>query len=304
MPRIRPSDLTWLLAPAKLNLGLEVVGPRPDGKHEVATILQSIDLADTITLTPSRRGIYTPLPGEKPSTDLVARALRLARKELGIELAAAVKLEKQIPIAAGLGGGSSDAGSLLGLIGEVAGLLPEEVEQVAAQLGSDVPFFVEGGTALATGSGTDLEPLPTPSSLWFVVAVPDLTIPDKTRRLYAALTPDDFSDGAATQAQAERLRRSQPLDLKLLRNAFARPLREYEPVRKAEAALRDAGAKVVLPCGAGPALFAPFDKDRAAVETAERLRGVMPHVFVCAPIESGIREAFITTLPAEANDIT
>ncbi|HET7035084.1 MAG TPA: 4-(cytidine 5'-diphospho)-2-C-methyl-D-erythritol kinase [Thermomicrobiaceae bacterium] len=300
MPRMRPADLTLLFAPAKLNLGLEVLGPRPDGKHEVVTILQAVDLADVITLTPTRRGSYTPLPGEKSSTDLVARALRLARRELGIELAAAVKLEKHIPIGAGLGGGSSDAGSLLGMIGDVVGLLPEEIEQAAASLGSDVPFFVQGGTALAAGSGTELDPIPRPPrDSWFVVVVPDLTIPDKTRRLYAALTPDDYSDGAATREQAERLRRGRLLDLTLLRSAFARPLREYEPVREAEAALRAAGARVVLPSGAGPALFAPFGKERAAVKAAQRLDGVVPQVFVCAPIEAGIQQAFLTPLPAD-----
>ena len=273
-----------LRAPAKLNLGLEVLGRRADGYHQLVTILQAVDIVDVIRMTPADEPRYEPLPGELPQTDLLARALTLARDELGIELAAEVTLEKHIPVAAGLGGGSSDAGTLLGALGQLAGVPVDRAERAAAKLGSDVPFFVRGGTALATGTGTWLTPLLALPGVWFVVAVPDLRLPDKTRRLYAALRPADYSDGSQTLEQASRLRRGLPLDPSLLRNAFTRALMDFEPVRAACRALRESGAETVLPSGAGPALFATFASRQGAEAAARQLRQFVPRAFACAPL--------------------
>ena len=264
-------ELTWeltLLAPAKLNLGLEVIRKRPDGYHEVVTILQTVSLFDRLKLSPAETLDYEPPPGI--TDDLVARALdELSRRS--IEVAARIRLEKQIPVAAGLGGGSSDAGTLLGALA-LARVPHALVDEVAAGLGSDVPFFVRGGgTAVATGRGIELEPLPTPAG-WFVIVVPRLHLPEKTRRLYQALDPDDFSDGSATRAQAERLRQGLPLDPELIRNPFMRVLESFPEVRKAAEALREAGAHWVWPTGTGPALFSFFLSVEHAAAVAETLR--------------------------------
>jgi len=237
-------------APAKLNLGLEVLGRRPDGYHDIVTILQTIDLCDELQFEPAEACDYR--SPAALSDDLVARALRLLRPH-GIELAARLRLSKRIPLAAGLGGGSSDAGTLLGIVAR-AGVPRHLVEEIAHQLGSDVPFFLDGGTALARGRGTELEPLPPPAG-FFVLVVPRLTLASKTRQLYAALTPADYSDGSATLRQAERLRGGRGLDPALVRNAFVRPLLAFREVQRALDAFAAAGAGWAWPSGAGPTIF-------------------------------------------------
>lgn len=289
--RIELSGPLTLFAPAKLNLGLEVIGRRPDGYHEIVTILQTVSLFDRLELAPAAALDYEPPPGI--ADDLVARALdELSRR--GIEVAARIRLEKQIPVAAGLGGGSSDAGTVLGALA-VAGVPESLVYEIAAELGSDVPFFVRGGTALATGRGTELEPLLTPHG-WFVVVVPRLRLPDKTRQLYQALEPGDFSDGAATRAQAERLRQGLPLDPELIRNPFMRILASHPEVRQAADALHAAGARWVWPTGAGPALFAlarnfAHARNLARVVTLPELE-----VFVCTVIGAGLNRERVKRL--------
>lgn len=253
-----------LRAPAKLNLGLEISGKRPDGYHEIVTILQTIDLCDEIVMTPADHFSYTPDPRVPPPDDLILRVLDLARARLGLSVRAHLRLEKHIPISAGLGGGSSDAGTLLATIGELAGVSEHELLAIAAELGSDVPFFIRGGTALATGTGTDLEPLPRCDPLSMVLVVPEVEIPRKTATLYASLASNDFSDGKATRQIANQISRGGPIDPALLQNAFAHALDAYAPIRAARDALLQAGAKVVLPSGAGPSLIGIFPDQQSA----------------------------------------
>lgn len=246
-------------APAKINLGLEIIGKRPDGYHEIVTILQTIDLCDYIVLMPADRFAYTLDLRIPPHDDLILRTVDLIRARLGVSLQAHLRLEKQIPLAGGLGGGSSNAGTLLAAIGELAGIPMTDLIPIAAELGSDVPFFLYGGTVLATGTGTDLELLPSPSApLPLVLVIPDVEIPRKTATLYASLTTDDFSDGGATRQVANQLRQGNALDVTMLQNAFARALYAYAPIREARDELKQAGADVVLPSGAGPSLVGIF----------------------------------------------
>jgi len=260
-----------LPAPAKLNLGLEVLGRRADGYHEIVTILQAVDLCDELLFEPSPTLDYQPPSGI--SDDLVARTLLLLERH-GITLAARLRLFKRIPLAAGLGGGSSDAGTLLGAVLRT-GVPADLVVSIARTLGSDVPFFLEGGTALARGRGTELEPLPAPDG-FFVLVVPALALPSKTRQLYAALTPADYSDGRATVRQAERLRTGQGLDPLLVRSAFVRPLLRFGEVQRVLEAFQAAGAPWAWPSGAGPTIFTWC----AERERAEAIaRGLARHGF-------------------------
>jgi 4-diphosphocytidyl-2-C-methyl-D-erythritol kinase len=265
MTDLRLAKPLRLLAPAKINLGLEITGKRPDGYHEIVTILQTIDLCDEIVLTPAERFAYTRDPRFPLQDDLILRTLDLVRARLGLSLLADLRVHKQIPLAGGLGGGSSDAGTLLAAIGRLAGISDAELLPIAAELGSDVPFFLRGGTALATGSGTDLEPLPSPSTPFpLVLVVPDVGIPRKTATLYASLTAGDFSDGELTRQIANQLRQVNPIDRAMLQNAFARALDAYAPIREARDALERAGANVVLPSGAGPSLIGIFPSQESA----------------------------------------
>ena len=136
-----------------------------------------------------------------------------------------------------------------------------------------MPFFLNGPTALATGIGERLEPLPPPAEIWFVLIRPAIDLDGKTARLYRALTPADWSDGARTRAQAARLRAGLPLDATLLVNVFRRPLlSEFPAVAEAEAALLAAGAPTILPAGSGPTLAAICSLRAEAESLAARLR--------------------------------
>ena len=169
--------------PAKINLGLWILGKRADGYHEIDTILQTIALEDEITLEPAREGLALttrgiPIPGDAPN--LVTRAWDLLVERAGGRLPRGIRatLTKRIPVGAGLGGGSSDAaGFLLGadrLLG--LGLTAEELRALAARLGSDVPFFLRGGTARATGRGDMVRQLCPIDPLWIVLVSPPVAI--------------------------------------------------------------------------------------------------------------------------------
>lgn len=250
-------------APAKVNLGLEVVARRADGYHEIVTILQTISLADRFEWRDTGRPfVYRGPAGVPPEVDLVARSLALApdRETWCGEL----RVIKQIPTAAGLGGGSSDAAVALRLA------LPDAdaatLAAHAARLGSDVPFFLgPSGRALATGTGTTLVALPS-SSLWLVLVTPTLEIAGKTAALYGGLSPADFSDGQAVRALAASNVWPQEMP-----NAFRRQLLGYPEVRYAYESLRWAGATHVTASGAGPTVFALVRNRAEAAAIAARM---------------------------------
>lgn len=242
------------IAPAKVNLTLEVLRRRDDGYHDVRTILQTIELHDEITAADS------PRPDQLPQKyELVTRAAEAILRRAGRDLAPSLRITKRIPLAAGLGGGSTDAAATLRLLNRHGslGLDDEALHEIAASLGSDVPFFLRGGTALGEGRGEIITPLPDAPPAWIVLLVPGLVLEDKTRRMYAALEPDDFSDGSRTQALADHLRAGGPLDDLLLHNAFERAAHEmFRGLDTYRDWMQQAGARRVHLSGAGPALFA------------------------------------------------
>lgn len=168
---------TSLEAPAKINLVLELMGPRPDGYTEIQTIFQTLDLVDLVEVTRLGAGGGLRLAvseglGCPPEENLVWRAARSFLDRAGLGEGLAIRLEKRIPHGAGLGGGSSDAAALLRALDELfPGALPREgLSSIAAGLGADVPYFLEGGLALGTGRGDRLRPLPELPPLWLVLA--------------------------------------------------------------------------------------------------------------------------------------
>lgn len=279
---------------AKINLGLEIVGRRADGYHDLVTIFQTIELTDTLTIAPAPPGVLTldadpALGGEQ---NLILRAARALAAHSGSGAGAALTLTKGIPVAAGLGGGSSDAAATLSGLRALWGLATsdEELVALATQLGADVPFFLRGGTALATGIGERLTALPPLAETWFVTVTPQLDLPpDKTRRLYAALGPNDLSDGARTQAQAARLRRGDPPDLALLVNSFAAPLiRLFPALTLWQDRLLAAGAPFVLPSGSGPTLYTIAPSAAAADALARALADAPAQVTVARSVATGV----------------
>jgi 4-diphosphocytidyl-2-C-methyl-D-erythritol kinase len=252
-----------LKAPAKINLTLEVLRKRPDGFHEVRSVLQAIDLGDVFHIS-SGEGISfkCDMPGWSAEASLVSRAVGLLREVTGCQKGARINIEKCIPLMSGLGGDSSGAAAVLRGLKKFwgLGLPPEKLRQIAARLGSDVPFFLEGGTVLATGRGEVITPLPSLPEMWVVVVMPDFPVPPgKTGRLYAALKQSYYTDGVITQNLADALHKGLMFHHDMLFNTFENVAFDCFPgldVYKEH--LVKLGAPFVHLAGSGPALFTMF----------------------------------------------
>jgi 4-diphosphocytidyl-2-C-methyl-D-erythritol kinase len=174
------TDETLWPAPAKLNLFLHVTGRRPDGYHELQTVFQLIDLCDTIAISIREDGrIERPdgPPGVDPEADLTVRAARALQQATACRLGATLRVRKRIPMGGGLGGGSSDAATVLLGLNEVwgRGLRVDELARLGLPLGADVPVFVRGSSAWGQGVGEDLQPLELPEA-WYVVIHPGVAV--------------------------------------------------------------------------------------------------------------------------------
>ena len=247
---------------AKVNWVLEVLNRRPDGYHEVRTVIQTIDLCDTLELEPAGE-LCLEAPDEglpSPAENLAMKAARLLQERAVRLSGARIRLSKGIPVAAGLGGGSSDAAAVLRGLNELweLGLEQEALADVAARLGSDVPFFLRGGAALAGGRGERITPLPDIPRQELLIAVPRLTLADKTRRMYSLLTPADYTDGSASERLTDAIRQGRPLNDEHLFNVFDGPaFRTFPELERLRRALLEAGARSVHLAGSGPAVFTP-----------------------------------------------
>jgi 4-diphosphocytidyl-2-C-methyl-D-erythritol kinase len=279
-------------APAKINLHLEVLGLRPDGFHELAMLMQSIDLADTLRLRPSADGLIS-LRCDQPDlptdgTNLIVRAAELLRARSGfVELGAELVLEKRIPIGAGLAGGSSDGAAALVGLNALWGLGfgPETLHTLAAELGSDLPFCIDGGTQLCFGRGERLEPLTLVAPLnWAVLLIKhpavSVSTPWAYRRCRALRGVEYLLEEAAFEQRRQLLRQGPLLNalrqgapLPLLRNdlqAVVEP--EVESVHQGLALLAQAEQAVaVAMSGSGPSLFAVFP----SLELAQAARAAL-----------------------------
>jgi 4-diphosphocytidyl-2-C-methyl-D-erythritol kinase len=274
-----------LTAPAKLNLSLEVIARRPDGYHEIRTILQTIDLADRVAIEAADElSLRTGGAGYAAGPDDDAlKAARLLAKAVGRDLAAAIQIDKRIPAGAGLGGGGSDAAAVLRGLNRLfaLGLSRGRLAELASEAGSDAPFFVYGGAALAEGRGQQVTPLPDIPTAWLVLLVPPLSVPRKTQTMYAALTEADFSDGSRTAALAESIRAGRPVEDAALHNAFERAAAAVFPqLPLYRDGLRRAAGRGVHLAGAGPSLFALCRSETEAREIASRVDGQGAPVYV------------------------
>jgi 4-diphosphocytidyl-2-C-methyl-D-erythritol kinase len=260
--------MTRAPAAAKVNLALVVGPPRDDGKHEVLTVLQRIDLVDRLELKESSELRVEGFEGDT----LVAAALREFARAAGVEPRWRIRIEKRIPVAAGLGGGSSDAATALRLANEtVPEPLPvEELLSIAAGLGADVPFFLTDGPQLGRGDGSELEQLDLPQDFWVVVLLPRTAAKTSTADVYAAF---DARKGPAGFAE----RRSALLD-GLAEVQRPRDLATLPPNDLASSPLtetiRATGAFRADVSGAGPALYGLFHQRKDADGARRALRGL------------------------------
>lgn len=281
-----------LRAPAKVNLTLEVLRRRPDGYHEVATILQAVGLWDELALEEAEAlSFRCSVPELDGADNLVVKAANLLASEGNSNRGAAISLTKRIPVAGGLGGGSADAAAALVGLNALwgLGLSHERLSALAAQLGSDVPFFLSGGTAIATGRGELVTSLPAVRLAWLVVVAPDVTLPRKTASLYGALTAADYAGGRATEHAVARLTKGAALDAAMLVNAFERvAYRVFPSLASFADAMRAAGAERVHLAGSGPSLFTLAPDEASGKAMAERLSAGGLRAWCVPTVASGV----------------
>lgn len=259
-------------AHAKINLTLDVLVRRADGYHELASVMQTIGLHDTLVLHPAPEGevaLACDLPELANDANLALRAAHLIRQMAGCMRGVRIDLLKAIPMQGGLGGGSSDGAAVLVALNQWwdLGLGQDALIDLAAQLGSDVPFFIVGGAARIGGRGEVVAPLVDLPPLWLVVAKPPISIP--TPAVFRALTPADYSDGSATDALIAHIQAGtlpSLTDAALLNALEPGVWRDYPAVAAARDQLLAVGASCVRMSGSGPTLYAPFT-DLAAAAT-------------------------------------
>ena len=277
-----------LQAPAKVNLTLLVSVRRGDGYHDVSTVMQTVDLGDTLTLTGEGRGLtLTCTDPAVPADDsnLVLRAARLFFAEAGLPVPDLhFRLEKRIPSQAGLGGGSSNAASALLALRTLyaPALSDEKLECMAARLGSDVPFFIRGGTMHCTGRGERIAPLPPLTAGWFVIVKPPegFSTPAMYRRLDELPPEPARPDGMTAALESGDIRAVAAA----LYNSFERAVPPDSAVRAIENALRVHGALAAMLSGSGSAVFGLFDREDTARAAANALRARWPLTFVARPV--------------------
>jgi len=265
---------TTLIAPAKINLALYVAGKRPDGYHEVVTVLHRLDLCDELELTLSdSSGICLECPsGRAPHgpDNLAYRAAELFLEKTKVRCGVRMVLHKRIPVAAGLGGGSSDAASVLLGLNRLTGewLSREELARMGAALGSDVPFFVwEVTTARGTGRGDAIEPVDVPAG-WYVVVNPGFGV--STAWVYAHLNLK-LTRGENPFIKFLLNRDSFEID-EILRNDLEEVTgRRYPVIPEIKQALLKLGSRGSLMSGSGPSVFGYFTDETGAEHALERL---------------------------------
>jgi len=275
-----------LRCPAKVNLHLEVLGRRPDGYHELRTLFAAIGVWDELTLAPEASGILrlqveprgvVPEDGE----NLVLRAAALLRPRAPAGAGVAIDLRKRIPVGAGLGGGSADAACALVGIARLWGLEPEgqELDEAAAALGSDVPFFLLGGAAWGRGRGTELTPLPDLPSWWTVLLPGSEAIP--TAAVYGRLASPPVDADASSEVYDPVVRSRVP-PLHEWRNDLEPFVLEGWPeVGRRLAALRGTAPMLAQVSGSGGTVFGLYGDEVTARRAAAALAAWGP---VIAPV--------------------
>ncbi|RPI05719.1 MAG: 4-(cytidine 5'-diphospho)-2-C-methyl-D-erythritol kinase [Ignavibacteriae bacterium] len=261
-----------LRAYAKINIGLHILGKRSDGYHDLETIFHEINCFDELELeqhskiTMTADSILVPVDG----SNLCLKAANLLQKEKHVKRGVIIHLKKNIPIGAGLGGGSSDAAAVLrglNLFWELK-LSDAQLRALAEQIGSDVPFFIEGGTASATGRGEILEPFSLPMPYWIAVVTPLIHI--STAWAYQHLEPG--RNGTAEGYQAKLVKHiSNPKRLaSLIHNDFEQPVfQTYPELNRIKEQLNSQGAVFSLMSGSGSTMVGFFDQEKKALGALE-----------------------------------
>ncbi len=266
-----------VLTPAKVNLTLEVLAKRTDGFHEIRSVIQTIGLCDQLCFSPNSRLVFRcDEPGWLAGKSLVPRAARWLKKASACRKGAIIDIHKKIPLLSGLAGDSSDAAAVLRGLSKLwsLSLPPGNLARLASELGSDVPFFLFGGTALAQGRGEMVSPLPPLPHMWLVLLVPDTTRPEgKTGQLYASLEPKHYTNGRVTEGLVALLTRGGGITQDNLFNVFESIAdNSFDGLDDYRQRFLKAGAKSVHLAGSGPTLFTLTKAKAKAKKIYDRLQ--------------------------------
>jgi 4-diphosphocytidyl-2-C-methyl-D-erythritol kinase len=254
---------------AKVNLALAVLGKRPDGYHEVRTVIQAIDLCDELELRPATKlSLHCEdLDSPPAEQNLIWKSALALSRAAGVSFGAEILLRKRIPVGAGLGGGSSNAAAaLLGLCRLWQLRLPaQELDRIAADLGSDVPFFLHGGVALAEGRGTDVHSLPDLPMVSLVVIFPGIHI--STRDAYRQVTLGLTFEGGAHRIKGfcGQMQRGLGCLAGIFNDFETSILPAYPAIRETKEFLQCRGAIATLLSGSGSAVFGFFLDEESAL---------------------------------------
>jgi 4-diphosphocytidyl-2-C-methyl-D-erythritol kinase len=275
-----PSVTVTIRAHAKINLDLRVLGSRPDGFHELRTVFQAISLHDVVECV-SREGPFAiecdmagvPLDRSNlvwRAADVLWRALRRAGPVRDV----LIRLHKRIPLQAGLGGGSTDASAALLALTRVWGLAvrPNQLTDVAATLGADVPFFLSGGTALGLGRGDEVYPLTDLPRHWIVLLIPGFGV--STAEAYGWYDAERVLARGSSAREPQHVPGPWPSRAAQMINDLEAPIARHHPeLDQMRTALRRAGALAAAMSGSGSTVFGLFQKRREALAAVERLSG-------------------------------
>ena len=264
-------------APAKINLTLEVLGKRNDGYHEIRSVIQTLSFCDLLQITPGKEVEFKGnIPDWSSERSLVIKAVESLKKATGAVKGAKIKIKKRIPLISGLGGDSSDAAAILRGLNQFweLNMPPNKLRDMAQNLGSDVSFFLTGGTALMEGRGETITSLPPIPHHWIILIIPDVSrIPGKTKRLYSMLQPAHFTDGKITDKLAADLKSKGEFNTSLLFNTFENVVfARGEELTNYRDHLLKLGAPNVHLAGSGPTLFTILDKKPQAEDLWKRLK--------------------------------
>ncbi|WP_040285280.1 4-(cytidine 5'-diphospho)-2-C-methyl-D-erythritol kinase [Sporosarcina koreensis] len=270
-------------APAKINLTLDVLQKRPDGYHEVEMIMTTVDLADRVWLKPLDRGIIIRsseryVPNDK--RNLAWQAADLLRKRHHVTEGVEITLDKHIPVAAGLAGGSSDAAATLRGLNRLwnLGLTLDELAELGGQIGSDIPFCVYGGTALASGRGEKIRHLDVPPNCWVILAKPAISV--STADIYSALDVQSIHHPNTAGMMAALASGDYDAMCSLLGNALEPvTMRLHPQVAVLKEQMLKFGADAVLMSGSGPTVFGFVQHESQVARVYNGLKGFCPEVY-------------------------
>jgi 4-diphosphocytidyl-2-C-methyl-D-erythritol kinase len=271
-------------APAKINLTLDVLGKRDDGYHEVEMIMTTVDLADRIHLTLRDDGRISVdvdkgfVPGNEQN--LAYQAAKLLKTEFGVKAGVHIFIEKNIPVSAGLAGSTDAAATLRGLnrLWRL-GTTIDKLAELGAEIGSDVPFCVYGGTAIARGRGEKLEHIPSPPPCWVVLVKPPMGA--STKDIYGKLDLDHLKHpDTAAVVKAIREKNFRGICEGLGNAMEDATFGLYPEVKSLKERVRSFGAEGVLMSGSGPTVYALLQNQSRADRIYNGLKGFVSQVFV------------------------